>query len=106
MWLKIIVGFFLAIAGLFIYGYLKQKYIQSRQNEDFLKIFGDYNSLPTLEFGSSYSWSTFKVIFQNKTDLDFATKNKLTDDFKNCIKSYYGPKFDVDLAVNFMHTDS
>lgn len=107
MWLKIIGIFILTIVGLFSYGYVRQKYIQSKQRADFLRIFGDWkNSLPTLEFGSSYGWGTFKVTFQNKNDLDFATKNKLTDDFKNCIKSYYSSKFDADLAVYFTHSES
>ncbi|HRH49522.1 MAG TPA: hypothetical protein PLP23_12275 [Panacibacter sp.] len=73
----------------------------------FLKIFGGWkNSLPTLEFGSSYGWGTFKVTFQNKNDLDFATKNKLTEDFKNCIKKYYSSKFDADIAVYFTHSET
>ncbi len=107
MWLKIIVGIIVTLVGLFVYGYLRQKYIESKQKADFLKIFGGWkNSLPILELGSSYSWKTFKVTFQNKNDLDFATKNKLTDDFKNCIKAYYSSKFDVDIAVDFTHYKS
>jgi hypothetical protein len=53
----------------------------------------------------SYS-DTFKVTFKSKDDLDFASKNKLTDDFKNCIKSYYSSKFDVDIATYFTHEDT
>ena len=106
MWLKIIAGFILTIVALFVYGYFRQKYIQSRQRADFKEIFGDWkSSLPTLDFGSSYGWATFKVTFQNKRDLDFATKNKLTDDFKNRMKSYYGSKFDADIAVYFTHKE-
>jgi len=107
MWLKILAGIILTIVALFTYGYFRQKYIQSRQKADFKKIFGDWkSSLPTLDFGSSYGWATFKVTFQNKSDLDFATKNKLTDDFKNCMKSYYGSKFDADIAVYFTHSET
>ena len=102
MWLKIIAGIVLIFCVLFAYGYLRQKYIQAKQKSDFLKIFGDWkSSLPTLEFGSSYGWGTFKVTFQNKNDLDFATKNKLTEDFKNCMRKYYSSKFDADIAVYF-----
>ena len=107
MWLKIITGIVMTLFGLFFYGYLKQKYIQSKQKADFLKIFGDWkSSSPTLKFGSSYSWGTFKVTFQTKNDLDFATKNKLTEDFKNFIKKYYSSKFDADLAVHFTHNET
>ena len=107
MWLKIIAGIILTLVGLFVYGYLRQKYIQSKQKADFLKIFGGWkNSLPTLEFGSIYGWGTFKVTFQNKNDFDFATKNKLTEDFKNCIKKYYSSKFDADIAVYFTHSET
>ena len=107
MWLEILVGIILTIVGLLIYGYFRLKYIQSKQKADFSKIFGDWkSSLPTLDFGSSYGWRTFKVTFQNKNDLDFATKNMLTEDFKNCIKKYYNSKFDVDLAVYFTHSEA
>lgn len=107
MWLKIIVGIVLTLVGLFLYGYLRQKYIKSRQKADFFKIFGDWGtSLPTFEFGASYSWTTFRVTFQNKNDLIFATKNKLTDDFKNCIKTYYNSNFDVEIAVHFTHNET
>jgi len=48
---------FLGIIGLFLYGYLRNQYIQSKQKADFLRIFGDWKtSMPTLEFGSSYAW--------------------------------------------------
>jgi hypothetical protein len=113
-WFKLAAGTIVFIAGLFIlliynifYGYFRQKYIEKKQQKEFLKVFGDWkNSMPTLDFGSSYGWATFKITFQNKNDLDFATKNKLTEDFKNCIKSYYSSKFDADVAVNFTYLES
>jgi hypothetical protein len=84
MLLKIFLGLILAIIVLFIFAYLRQRYVRSKQYADFLKIFGDWkSSLPTLKFGSSYGWATFKVTFKSKDDLDFASRNKLTDDFKN-----------------------
>jgi len=106
MWLKILSVIVLIVVALFTYTYFKRKYIQARQKAVFKKIFSNRESqLPTLHFGSSYGWPTFEVTFQNKNDLDFAIKNKLTDDFKTCIKSYYSSKFDADAAIYFTHRE-
>ena len=107
MVLKIIAGIILSIVALFTYWHFKQKYIESRQRADFMRIFGDWkSSLPTLEFGASYGWGTFTVTFVSKQDLEFAIRNKLTEDFKNCIKSYYGSRFRVEDAVYFTHSET
>ncbi|NNV57528.1 hypothetical protein [Limnovirga soli] len=107
MLLNIISGIVLSIVALFTYMHFKQKYIKARQREDFNRIFGDWkSSLPTLEFGSSYGWGTFTVTFLKKQDLDFAMRNKLTEEFKNCIQSYYGSRFRVDDAVRFRYLEN
>ena len=107
MWLNILLGIFLLLIAVILFVYFKLKYTRKKQKADFLKIFAPLkNSMPTLEFGSSYGWDTFMVTFQNKEDLSFARKNQLTASFKDRIKSYYNSKFDVDLAVTFTTASS
>lgn len=102
MILKIIIWIALPVLGIFLFGYFRLKYIQWRQRADFFEIFGGcISTTPTLEFSSSYWYPRFIVTFQNKSDLDFATRNKLTEDFKDRIRSYYDSNFDADLAVVF-----
>jgi hypothetical protein len=106
MWLKIIAGLILTVVTLFTYWHFKQKYNEKRQRADFNRIFGDWeSSLPSLEFGAEYGRATFKVTFQNKNDLNFAKRNRLTEEFKKCIESYYGKDFIVDIAVRFTYKE-
>ncbi|MEO8765263.1 MAG: hypothetical protein ABI416_13285 [Ginsengibacter sp.] len=58
-----------------------------------------------LKVSSRYDWPAFKVTFESKGDLDFARRNKLTDDFTNRIKSYYNSDFDANMALYFTYEE-
>ncbi len=111
IWLKIIVGVSLVIVGLivlilafFCYSHFRGKYLQSKHKADFIKIFGDWKrSKPMLEIGAAYGWPFFIITFINKEDLEFASKSKLTDDFKSAIRKYYSSNFETDTAIYFRY---
>jgi hypothetical protein len=104
MWLTVFGILLLSVFLLFSYWNLKQKINEKQQQIDFDRIFGDWKeSKPTLEFGAEYGRASFYVSFKSKSDLDFAIRNKLTEDFKNCISKYYDKNFSVDAAVKFSY---
>ena len=84
--------------------YFRRNRTESRQYREFLNVFQNTDiTIPTLKFGSSYSWPTFDITFATKEDYQFAERNGLFDDFKNRIKAYYDSKFDPERAVYFTY---
>ena len=101
----IFILYIVLLVGLWIgFQWLKNKRIQSRQLKDFEEVFRIAQiELPTLKFGTSYSWPTFEITFSKKEDLNFAEQNGHLELFKNQIKKYYNKEFNPDQAVYFTY---
>ena len=101
---KIIIYILLALAAFVAVQIIRRKRIESKQYKEFLLIFKNQNiSLPTLKFGSSYSWPTFTVTFANQVDYEFAEKHKMFDLFDSKIESFYDSDFKADMAIYYKY---
>jgi hypothetical protein len=78
--------------------------MKSKQYKDFLEVFqNEHIKLPTLKFGTSYSWATFEIVFSSKEDYEISKQKGLQDLFKTRIKRYYNPEFNPDLSVYYKY---
>ena len=107
MWLTILGIILLCVFLLFSYWNIKQRINEKQQQADFDRIFGDWKeSKPTLKFGAEYGRAAFYVSFKSKNDLEFAIRNRLTEDFINCISKYYDKNFIADAAVKLSYEEN
>lgn len=103
--MKILLIVTLGILGIGLFFRLRRKIQERKQYKEFLDVFeGQPIKLPTLKFGAVYAWPTFTVIFQSKTDYEFAKQNGLFGMFNERIQNFYNGEFRADLAVDYKHT--
>jgi hypothetical protein len=105
LWTILAIVLFLVV--LVKYSQRKIKNERKKQMERFQVLFqnNSFPTTPTLEFGSSYGWPTFKVIFSCKADFDLAKERKLLDLFVSEISSFYKSDFRPEVAISFQYLD-
>jgi hypothetical protein len=107
---------FLYIFGFIVLTLLAFKYrnlgTDLKQKRELKTIFHDSAiKIPKIEIGSSYSWTTYTVVFSTRDDYDLAEKNGLFDNFKRRIGQFNKPQkigdtvvpFNPEQAVYFMY---
>lgn len=60
---------------------------------------------PTLEFGASYGWPTFTIIFNTKAEFETAKEKMLLQRFGQEMADIYGDEFRREVAITYKFCD-
>jgi hypothetical protein len=94
------------ILSIFIYGGISNRIKRNKQMKVFNNIFANKHfAMPTIEFGFSYWWPTFKLTFETSTDFQTAKRLGLLKRFEDEIGNIYGPPFDPKSAITYNFLD-
>jgi hypothetical protein len=104
--LKISIFLFILLIGYVGFQIFRKKRLESRQYKEFLSVFENQNiTLPVLKFGWTYSWPTFTVMFANQVDFEYATQNKMCEQFNRKIEAFYNSEFEAERAIIYNYMD-
>lgn len=95
----------LAVLLFLYFFYSSQKYRKQRKKQTklFHEIFECRQiTMPTIKFGFAYAWPTFKITFQNESDLRTAKQLGRCKKFEDEIENMYGPPFESKYAITYV----
>jgi hypothetical protein len=102
----IIYGLLILLISWFIYNIIKTKFQKRLCKKALITVFSKIKiELPSLIIGSSYWYPQLDLIFKNKDDYEFASKNSLFKDFEDKIQMIFSDikDFDANRAVNYKY---
>lgn len=104
---QVILWVFLGLVGLlllvFIYGGTKNRITRNKQMRLFSNIFGDKNfPVPTIVFGHSYWWPTYRITFDSLISYQNAKQQGLLSNFEKGIADFYDSDFDPTSAITYL----